>query len=312
MKKWGEQLKKIKQCFEYYQKNLCGKTFLIIFSEIDDKKLKNLDDIKKRESLKAIEICFKEENFIHLIGMKRREDTVLSAREIYLKIKNSSLKKEDIELGAAHERKIEVFFKLYDLFNGKIKKAKYNGFKKDNLDVDNILGTDKVQEDIVLGIKNIAKDTFVPASLLKEIFPQLVEGKAKKILYILERENKVKVYKRLNYKDRNFKEEYLEYIVNDRFRIDNELEKNFTVDIEKKFRHQNYVAKENFSDYVAEQLEKIFTERQYKKRNWILEEDIEKKGWKILGKTKPLQIINELNKIINLYNMEKIKITKKR
>ena len=41
-------LEQIKKCLSYYDKNLCGKTFLIVFSEINNKKLKKLDCKKKQ------------------------------------------------------------------------------------------------------------------------------------------------------------------------------------------------------------------------------------------------------------------------
>ncbi|MGL5050658.1 PBECR4 domain-containing protein [Cetobacterium sp.] len=302
-------LEQIKKCLSYYDENLCGKTFLIVFSEIDNKNLKKLDCKKKASFLLFSEIIFKDENFIHLVGIKRDKD--IPAAKIYNDIKNHHIKTPKFVLSDGFHKKVDVFFKLSNLFNGKINKARYNGYKKDNLDVDRVLGTDKALEEIVLGVKAIGNNKFVPASLLKDVFSQLVEGESKKVLYILEKDNNIQIYKKLNYIDRDFKVEYLMNLNRVDFKISETLESHFNTE-SKKINHICYQNTYKFLESENEQLEKHFIKRGFKKRSWILKEDIEKKNWQILKKAKAIQIFKdeEQQNVIEVFNIEKIRVKK--
>lgn len=64
---------KLKVNLEIYEKKLLNKQFLIIFSDMENKKLKQMmkNNSKNLKELKAIEIIFKKENFPHLAGIKK-------------------------------------------------------------------------------------------------------------------------------------------------------------------------------------------------------------------------------------------------
>lgn len=78
------------------------------------------------------------------------------------------------------------------------------------------------------------------------------------------------------------------------FKISETLESNFNTK-SKKINHICYQNTYKFLEFENEQLEKYFIERSFKKRNWILKEDIEKRNWQILKKPKQFRYLKMKN-----------------
>ena len=111
---------KLKDNLEIYEKKLLNKQFLIIFSDMENKKLKQMmkNNSKNLKELKAIEIIFKKENFPHLAGIKKisYEKLKMSSKEFYDKLLVGEIEEKDCYFSTFRTLKNSVFTELPNIF----------------------------------------------------------------------------------------------------------------------------------------------------------------------------------------------------
>ncbi len=198
-------LEKLKKEFLIFDEKLLNKDYLLIYPDMTFKQLSRLKEVQKQKlnNLKKIEIKFRKEHFTHLVGISK-EGKKLSAESFYNRLKENKITKEDYETTIFAEMKSDVFNRLPTVFRQMSIVGNYN-YTKPQFCVDKIIGGTKVVSDIVLGLKKINSETYIPCSILKEQTSNLtLKDSERKIIFIFEKQNTELKYSKLIFVHKDF------------------------------------------------------------------------------------------------------------
>ncbi|MCF2640750.1 hypothetical protein I6E31_12355 [Fusobacterium varium] len=207
-----EQLENIKAALNIYEKELVNKQILILYSEISNKDLKKLSKEKLKEFKKIVglEITFKKENFMHLVGIVR-ESIKIPLITFYNNLKLNKVSLNEFEISEYANKKNFIFPILPNSLRTVGTIGNYN-YSKPYVKVDKIIGNTKKSYGAVLGIReekfkkslNLLK-SYAPVSLLEEITENLIlKNTERKILAIFEKNINEKYYGKLSYKNKDY------------------------------------------------------------------------------------------------------------
>lgn len=204
---------KLKDNLEIYEKKLLNKQFLIIFSNMENKKLKQMmkNNSKNLKELKAIEIIFKKENFPHLAGIKKSsyEKLKMSSKEFYDKLLVGEIEEKDCYFSTFRTLKNSVFTELPNIFRTISVLGDYD-FHKEKLNIEKVIGNTKKIPEGVLGIVEDKKnknyfDRYIPVSLLNAVIEDLIlKNSQRRIIFILEKMSYEERYTKLLFKHKDF------------------------------------------------------------------------------------------------------------
>lgn len=216
------EFEKLKKDIQIYNDKLLNKQFLIIFSDVEIKHLKQINKTKPKniQKLQGIELTFKKENFAHLAGIDKKTYTSLStnAAEFYDKMLNGEIDAQNCKFSKFRSLKENIFDNLPNIFRSISIVGNYD-YHKQNLDVEKIIGNTKEIAGAVLGISKINQKVstplvtrYFPKSLLNFKTQDMILKKTERlILYIFEKTPKEKKYSKLGFKHKDF---YIDNIYN--------------------------------------------------------------------------------------------------
>ncbi|MDY2801253.1 MAG: PBECR4 domain-containing protein [Fusobacterium mortiferum] len=206
-----QQLEDIKAAQKIYEEKLLNKVILILYADIPNKNLKKLTvDKLKTFKIVGFEVNFEKENFMHLVGIKRK--SIKMPLEIfYNNIKKNKVLLNDFELSEYSNKKNSVFPNLPTALRTVGTVGDYN-YSKPYIEADKIIGSTKKMNTAVLGVRekftkssNLLIKRFAPVSLLEEITENLIKKDTqRKILVILEKTVNEKYYNKLSYKNKDY------------------------------------------------------------------------------------------------------------
>lgn len=213
---------KFRKNIKIYNEKLLNKQFLIIFADVESKKLKQLIKNKPKniDKLRAIEIIFKKENFAHLAGVSKNTFTSLSinAVEFFDNVLNGKIEAKDCKFSKFRNLKAEVFENLPMIFRSISIIGSYD-YHREKLEVDKLIGNTKKIPEAILGIKKLNEkikipltERYIPISLLNGITQDFIlKNTERKILYIFEKMDYEKKYSKLIFKHKDL---YIDNIYN--------------------------------------------------------------------------------------------------
>lgn len=205
---------KLKKNIETYSEKLLNKQFLIVFADVEAKKLKQLIKNKPHniDKLKAIEILFKKENFAHLAGISKNTFTSLSinATEFFDNVLSGKIEAKDCKFSKFRNLKADVFENLPTIFRSISIIGAYD-YHKEKLEIDKLIGNTKKIPEAILGIRKLNEkvkipltEKYIPVSLLNGITQDyILKNTERKILYIFEKMEHEKEYSKLIFKHKD-------------------------------------------------------------------------------------------------------------
>lgn len=207
-----ENLENIKKALNIYKENFLNKKILILYSNFPNKNLNKISIEKLK--IVGIEISFKKENFIHLVGIPRTAINI-SPKEFYDKLILDKISLKEFKLSEYANKKHFVFSDLPNSLKSVGLVGEYN-YSKPYIDADIIVGNTKKIYSPVLGIREInSKNSLkvcIPVTLLEEITENLVKKETqRKILTIFEKNINDRYYNNLLYKNKNYHIENIYY-----------------------------------------------------------------------------------------------------
>lgn len=209
------EFEKLKKDIQIYNDKLLNKQFLIVFSDIKIKQLKQINKIKSKniQKLRAIELSFKKENFAHLAGLEKKtyESLSIKAAEFYDKMINGEIEPQNCKFSKFRNLKENIFENLPNIFRSISIVGNYD-YHKQYLDIEKVIGNTKEITGAVLGIsrlnqevKNSLIDRYFPKSLINSKTRDLTLKETERlILYIFEKTPTEKEYSKLSFKHKEF------------------------------------------------------------------------------------------------------------
>ena len=297
-------LKKIRKAYFIYTEQFLNKDFYIVS--------------RKKKKIENIEIKFRKEHFMHLVGIVDG----ISPNSFFEKIKKNKMSLNEfknLEKSDFIFEKLDSFPKLKELLMNEPYLYNFHPHSTKKLNLDKIIA-DKNREiqKSLIGLKmskSSLKDFYVPASIEKRKASEVTTDERKRIICILEKKSSERDYTKILF--RNLEENFSLYIPKEIFiLIKEKLEKiNYNcltgnmINIELHSSGENkWIAKKDIEKYKIEKKEnakEITADIYLKMSEKKLKEYIKNRGTKNLSDEEKLYQIP-----ITYYNISDLKITK--
>ena len=193
-----EALQILFQCADKYEENLANKNLLLIC-------------VDKQLSLSSLELVFNRGNFLHMTGIKFKDDKLLPANQFYKMCLKRRLSINDFELAkdGTTEMKLRVLPALVAANLSANMVGDYSGSRP-------MLYTDKIAGNVkgCIGLLHDEKrNLYVPNTVLNEDIRKLIMN-VRRVIAVYRKDIKEKAYTELVYKARNVDESLWNEVTN--------------------------------------------------------------------------------------------------